>query len=185
MRGLADGARILQDKIANLQLGLGHQVLTLCEAAASERRRHEIDGERAANERINDDGKSGATTKGARHCTCCTGDNCCHAQQRDLTGNDKPLFIIFIFPATHYCRLCLMDYNSTCPRLSTTLHELSTALSTTQLPPPDPLTVRFARHRPEASASQIYFGARRKRCWRWKSLRWRCRWCSRRWRCRR
>ena len=105
--------------------------------------------------------------------------------QRDLTGNDKPLFIIFIFPATHYCRLCLMDYNSTCPRLSTTLHELSTALSTTQLPPPDPLTVRFARHRPEASASQIYFGARRKRCWRWKSLRWRCRWCSRRWRCRR
>jgi hypothetical protein len=67
MRGLADGARILHDKIANLQLGLGHQVLTLCEAAASERRRHEIDGERAANERINDDGKSGATTKGARH----------------------------------------------------------------------------------------------------------------------
>ena len=36
MRGLADGARILHDKIANLQLGLGHQVLTLCEAAASE-----------------------------------------------------------------------------------------------------------------------------------------------------
>ena len=69
MRGLADGARILHDKIANLQLGLGHQVLTLCEAAASERRRHEIDGERAANERINDDGKSGATTKGARHPT--------------------------------------------------------------------------------------------------------------------